>query len=87
MIAVQLISRLEYFHRKGYVHRDIKSSNFMIGINENINKIYLIDFGLAKPFKDPTTGLHIKRKGGKSLVGTARYASIASHEGYCMHFT
>ena len=44
--------------------------------------VYIIDFGLAKRYKDTKTGKHIAPKGGKSLVGTARYASIASHEGF-----
>ena len=44
--------------------------------------VFVIDFGLAKRYKDIKTGKHIEIKGGKSLVGTARYASIASHQGY-----
>ena len=45
------------------------------------NTVYITDFGLAKRYKDYKTGLHIPFKEGKSLVGTARYASIASHLG------
>jgi casein kinase 1 len=54
----------------------------MIGRGEKAKIVYIIDFGLAKRYKDLKTGLHIPMKGGKSLVGTARYASIASHEGF-----
>lgn len=53
----------------------------MIGKNDKNKTIYIIDFGLAKRYKDIKTGQHIPLKGGKSLVGTARYASIASHDG------
>ena len=41
----------------------------------------MIDFGLSKRFKEPKTGLHIPYKDGKSLTGTARYASVNTHVG------
>jgi serine/threonine protein kinase len=32
-IGIQIIYRLEAIHKKGFVHRDIKANNFMIGKN------------------------------------------------------
>ena len=51
----------------------------MMGRGEDNRTVYIIDFGLTKRYRDLKTGQHIGIKGGKSLVGTARYASIASH--------
>ena len=81
-IGLQVVQRLEAIHRKGFLHRDIKANNFMIGNGEKRSTVYIIDFGLAKRYKDSKTGVHIPFKEGKSLVGTARYASIASHLGH-----
>lgn len=53
----------------------------MIGRSDKEGIVYIIDFGLSKRYIDSKTGLHIPYKEGKSLVGTARYTSIASHEG------
>ena len=47
-----------------------------MGKDKKNHLVYLIDFGLAKRFKDSKTGIHIKYKDGKSLTGTARYASL-----------
>lgn len=81
-IGLQIISRLETFHLKGFLHRDIKANNFMIGRGDERDLVYIIDFGLAKRYRDSKSGKHIPFRDGKSLVGTARYASIASHLGY-----
>lgn len=76
-IAVQAIERIHSLHSKNLLHRDIKPDNFLF--HEGI--LYLIDFGMAKHYRDPTTHCHIEYKDHKSLVGTPRYASINAHLG------
>lgn len=80
-LADQLLARLEYIHSRGFLHRDIKPDNFLMGLNKRGNQVNAIDFGLAKKYRDPRTQRHIPYKDGKSLTGTARYASINTHLG------
>ena len=54
-----MISRIEFLHNNNFIHRDMKPDNFLIGINKKMNTVYMIDFGLAKRYRDPKTGQHI----------------------------
>ncbi|KAI8057994.1 kinase-like domain-containing protein, partial [Syncephalis plumigaleata] len=81
LLADQMISRVEYAHSKNFIHRDIKPDNFLMGIGKRGNQVNIIDFGLAKKYRDPKTHLHIPYRENKNLTGTARYASINTHLG------
>uniref|UniRef100_A0A7S1I508 non-specific serine/threonine protein kinase n=1 Tax=Eutreptiella gymnastica TaxID=73025 RepID=A0A7S1I508_9EUGL len=81
MLADQMISRVEYFHSKNFLHRDIKPDNFLMGTGKKGHHVYIIDYGLAKKYRDPKTHQHIPYRENKALTGTARYASINTHLG------
>lgn len=73
MLAIQMIESLKFIHDCGFIHRDIKPDNFVMDAKDE-NKLYCIDFGLAKKY------INTFNKGHK-FCGTGRYASIAAHLG------
>jgi serine/threonine protein kinase len=73
MLADQLIRRFQYIHLRGYIHRDIKPDNLLMGDGEQGNKVFVTDIGLAKEIENHDYSY--------SIVGTIRYASINAHLG------
>ncbi len=83
MTAKQMITRVQTIHEKNLIYRDIKPDNFLIGrpMTKGANLVHVVDFGMAKQYRDPKTKQHIPYRERKSLSGTARYMSINTHLG------
>ena len=53
MIADRIISSIEFIHYKNLVHRDIKPTNFVMGLGKKLHQIYTIDFAFSTIYVDP----------------------------------
>ncbi|KRX27241.1 putative serine/threonine-protein kinase, partial [Trichinella nelsoni] len=78
-LGIQMLEALRDLHEIGYVHRDIKGSNYTIGINaDDKRNVYLIDFGMARRYKTEK-GILIPPRSTAKFRGTIRYASPYCH--------
>jgi serine/threonine-protein kinase len=76
--ADQLLSALDYIHRYGVIHRDVKPSNIRLTPD---GKIFLVDFGLVKLF-DPDNPKTATIMHG---LGTPEYAPPEQYDAHLGH--
>jgi len=69
-ILEPLVSALDYGHRLGILHRDIKPGNVLVGREQGETSIFLMDFGLGK---QPGTDITLTETG--ISIGTPAYMS------------
>ncbi|KAG5547173.1 hypothetical protein RHGRI_013000 [Rhododendron griersonianum] len=69
MLADQMINLVEFVHSRSFLHRDIKPDNFLMGLGRRAKQVYIIDFGLAKKYRDIKTHQHVPYSLVTSLVG------------------
>ena len=81
-LSYQMLQILEHIHKKSFLHRDVKPDNFIMGIGPNSKFLYMIDFGFAKTYRDPSTLVHYPMEKAAGMTGTARFASINTLNGF-----
>ncbi|VDQ04324.1 unnamed protein product, partial [Trichobilharzia regenti] len=82
----QCITALQTLHDAGFLHRDVKPSNFAIqrgkpkdNASQRI-QVTLLDFGLARPYTINGPGSEVRNaRQIAGFRGTVRYASINAH--------
>lgn len=52
LIADQILDRIEWIHSKGLVYNNIDPTNFVVGLGEKQDKIFVIDFGNCQKYLD-----------------------------------
>ncbi len=77
-----MLSRLEWFHGQGFLHLDLKPSNFARAAASSI--IYLLDYGLCRRIEKEEECAkkgHEEAKERTGVVGTIKYASLNAMQG------
>ncbi|TRM61000.1 kinase-like domain-containing protein [Schizophyllum amplum] len=78
-LACQMIGALEHAHSHHIVHCDVKPFNFLFDHNPATGLIKLIDFGLAKVYRDPRTLEHVEPTTTSHADGTRAFISLNVH--------
>ncbi|VBB29142.1 unnamed protein product, partial [Acanthocheilonema viteae] len=83
-VAVHCLFAIKMLHEVGFVHRDVKPGNMVIGINgRDCRTIFMIDYGMVRSFvlEDADTRKIVLRKPRKRVLlrGTLRYCSPNVH--------
>nr|CCA19653.1 tautubulin kinase putative [Albugo laibachii Nc14]CCA23085.1 tautubulin kinase putative [Albugo laibachii Nc14] len=78
-VGLEMLDCIEAFHSHGYVHRDIKASNFASSLpfTSSKRKYYIIDFGLSRQYR--CDGKIVPAREKADFRGTSMYASLSAH--------
>jgi len=81
-IAIQVIDSLEYIHRQGYVHKDVKGSNLLVGLGmDGQHLVHLVDYGLCSKYKINNLHKQYRHDVRWAHEGTMEYTSRDAHIG------
>lgn len=79
-LGLQILRAIQSIHEVGFLHRDVKPSNFAMGRTQHSSrKVYMLDFGLARQYVT-TTGEVRPPRAAAGFRGTVRYASVNAHK-------
>ena len=78
-VGIQIITAIRSIHNCGFLHRDVKPSNFAIGATpETSRTCFMLDFGLSRQYTT-LTGEVRQPRAVAGFRGTVRYASLSAH--------
>lgn len=81
-VALQVLDALEFIHSQGYVHKDIKASNLLVGLGQHgQHMIHLVDYGLCSKYMVGTIHKQYTHDLRWAHEGTLEYTSRDAHIG------
>ena len=90
-IGIKLLEIVENYHKKQFIHRDIKIENIKF---DNLNNIFLINNGISSTYKNTYANIYngktssneyrnyLKSKGTNKFVGNLIFSSPYFQDGY-----
>lgn len=76
-ILSEMLTAIREVHERGFIHRDVKASNFVLC--RESRRIYIVDFGLAKRHLDQITKQPLPKRRKVDFRGTVSFASLNAH--------
>lgn len=75
-LLIEMLDAIEEVHDRGFIHRDVKASNFVL--SRDNKQVFIVDFGLAKKHLDDKKEPMTQRKKA-DFRGTVSFASLNAH--------
>jgi len=84
VLVRQMLCALEGLHWSGYIHRDVKPSNFVVGKGrEGRRTVFMLDFGQSRKYAEGQSGRGLRKaRLNCEFRGTSLYASPNAHAGH-----